>query len=175
MGFTQSHHHHNGMEWDDAYQAASVGLLQAYKDFDPELASKKGDPFCAYASTKIRFEIHNEMRRNRWFSGIPKDFRAYPVPLGVIFLDDAASGPDARAKEDPVFDDVAQDEWVEGMDKKVANLDIKRRNIYQGVMLHDGHGPKDTRGPDFQDYWGIGPEWLSMMRKQIRGRLKDDD
>jgi RNA polymerase sigma factor (sigma-70 family) len=51
-------------DFDDYYQAASIGLLQAVKAYDPA----KNPVFEAYASTCIKNAILHEIRKQRGFN-----------------------------------------------------------------------------------------------------------
>lgn len=158
MGFGGPTFQPEGLTIDDAVQAGRVGLWQASQSFDSELAADEGDPFVAYASIRIRHEVLNELRRCRWFTG-PRDVRACLTGLdkAVPPIDDSVGA-------------MINQEWLDKIDASVERMDLKRRNIFQGIMRHDDGFSKAKKG---MDYRGLSASRISQLRLDIRQKLKE--
>jgi len=180
LGFCQIRHYHNGLELEDAMQLGYIALWKASKTFDPSKASSEGTAFAAYAATKIRHEIFNEVRRCRWFRG-PRDVNGEIWQLlspresdTWTSDDDYAMGWKSRRKlmESHLTPEcLAEEQELMGMiDASIERMDLKRRNIYQGIMRHDDAESKAKKG---QDYYGLSPSRVSQLRMDIRKKLRE--
>ena len=167
FGFWDDDASHEGMEPADAFQVGCLALWQASLEFDQNQIDRKfKHPFLIYAQTRIRQEIGTEMRRYRWFGR-----RHTRMIEGWSFQDFEEQG-----REDYESDDIVANaesmELAEKIDESIARMDAKRRNIYQSVMRHDGVG-KNGEGKRYCERENISQTWLSVMRSDIRDKLKE--
>ena len=167
MGFSRgrSGSNNHGMEWEDAIQAASIGLWQAQESFDASLVEKDcKDPFLPYAFVKCWQEVSNEFRRCQW-SPNSKNREAFQVEHCDIW----------PSKTDP-WGELEDQEWLELIDASIKRMDVKRRHLYQGVMRYDGHGHDGYGhkgyGARYCQTWDISSSRLTQLRIDIRAKLK---
>ena len=151
LGFYQKNVHH--VDAEDAFQAGSLGLWFATMGYDSEKAS-----FISHAYNCIRWEVLEELRRTGWSRG-----RVF-IPINYEDFENYYARVDVEAH-------VIAEDWLEKIDDAVSLMDGERRDVYQAVMRHDGNGKS---GPSNRYYreWGITPHSLSMMRSDIRKKLR---
>jgi len=163
IGFVYFGERH-GMTTEDALQAGRVGLWQATIDFDPERASPRArNPFAYFAIKKIHDEIFNEFRRCQW----TKWSKGHGTP-DFVEIDENYLG---AAKNDVEREVAALEEW-QRVERTVRTLKPAYRQIFQGVMIHDGHG-KAGPGGAFQRNVGLTHQTISDKRRRIRKRIKE--
>ena len=68
MGFRPGFHHQSGIDYDDAFQAGCVGLLRAFKKYNPKKPWREGKKanFGSYAAQCARWEMLEELDRYQW-------------------------------------------------------------------------------------------------------------
>jgi len=68
LGFKPGRRYATGLDYDDAFQAGCVGLLRAFKKYNPKKPWRNGvkSSFKSYATQCIRWEVFDELERNQW-------------------------------------------------------------------------------------------------------------
>lgn len=161
-------HYHAGMEFSDAMQAGYEGLLKARKDFDSDKVSECVEkPFTYWATIKIRGAILDELRRNSWCGG--KDKHVVIQHLGNSEGEFLADFEDEKAC---IEDEVAAIEYLDRLERFVNKLSPQKRNLYQGVLRHDGQG-KAGGGARYCEDTRMSPQSLSYHRQRLRSQLKE--
>ncbi len=168
MGFDLEGAYHEGMEMDDAMQAGRIALWQAAQSFEPGRMDKKfRDPFLVYAYKKIWQEISNEKRRCQWMTSSHTTahrarHKAYRWESSEFW---------ELTTELDVWEQIDNQEWLDRIDASIKRMNAQRRNIFQGVMRHDGFGNK-SNGGNHCETWDVSSSRLSQVRVDIRKKLK---
>ncbi len=83
---------------------------------------------------------------------------------------------DSFFEESPSEVDVEGEVWElerrEQTEEIISRLSPESRNLYQGVMLHDGNGRNSHNGTLFRERVGVSQQTVSAMRSVIRKKLR---
>lgn len=164
-----------GMEYEDAVQAARIGIWKAWDTFDPgKVEEKYKDPFAAYALTRAGYEILEEARRGQWVKA-ERYYERKGRHLRIDHIDE--SGYDQVGPEKTALS--AEEcamwlEWLERAEQAVHELSAECRHIYQGVMLQDQAGGQGNGASErLKTELGWTAPRLSKRRAGIRDAIMD--
>lgn len=125
-----------GVDFDDIYQVASIGLIYAIERFDPD----KGFEFSSFATPTILGEIKKYFRDKEWIIKVPRRIQDLYRKINQakeILQHQLARVPNVRDIAD--YLDVTQEEVIEAMEGSYAyapaSLDVKLSNSHEDSDL----------------------------------------
>ena len=158
---------------DEAVAAATLGLWQAAKSYDPN----RGVRFDTYATRRCYGQIIDDLRESKhWFSNCGRHRQGYPTPYRLRVREErganhSGSGKPGRhredrelAVEDPALGGV--DEWDAFM--SIVNL-MQTRAERLLLILYYG---EDMTMKEIGRTIGVSESTVSLMRTSIMKRLR---
>lgn len=153
-----------GQDWEDAYQAGRVGLVQAAERYDPAIAS-----FTTFAWRRVRGALLD------WARGAHPMYRAYrsdthgQTPLAVVSLEARALAMKPGAEELTIEGSLATTHNVERdavVRDAVNNLPERQRWVVEAKM-------SGYTGPEIGEALGCGEANVSLIWHQALDRLRE--
>ncbi len=145
--------YNNGIDYDDIYQVACLGLIYAADRFDPE----KGVKFASYATPTIIGEVRRYFRDKGFFMKVPSRLFEIFRKAERIKRTEGASTVQEMARILGVSEEVVREAYKTGDAAFVQSIESEFLGDDDGIALIDTLGKEDKsflviENSDFIDY-----------------------